>query len=82
MPSFIEGNNFDYLTQFSRFYQAMQLSNIMLLPTYCGTQCGCRQAEVKLSYIINKIVNQREENEDSEDLEEINPLIGFNDLFY
>lgn len=85
LSSLIKFENIDFLTQFSRFYESMQLSNILLFPTYCGTQCGCRQAEVKLSYIINKIVEKREQ-ELKEEIEEeytpINPLEGFNDAFY
>ena len=85
IKSFVNGENFNQLIEFSRFIDAMQISNVLLFPTFCGTQSGCRQAEEKLNYITNKIIEDRKiklKEDVGDEFEQINPLIGFNDAFY
>lgn len=71
-------------TEFKRLHIAMYLTNIVYKPSFGGTQCGCREAEEKYSYIVNKIVKGRLDKlkEEEDDVEEINPMDGFNDRFY
>lgn len=84
---YIEGilkdKNIDDLASFLRFYNAMTLSNIPFMPTYCGTQCGCDEAEIKLSYIINYVVKKRSEKRKAwdDDYNEMNPLSGLDNLY-
>lgn len=71
-------------TEFKRLHIAMCLTNIVYKPSFGGTQCGCREAEEKYSYIVNKIVKGRLDKlkEEEDDVEEINPMNGFNDKIY
>lgn len=85
LKEILNGEIISYYTEFRRFFKAMDISNIMFAPTFCGTQCGSRQAEIKLTYITNKIVNNRENmfKEDEEDYyKQINPMHGFDDRYY
>ena len=85
MKDIIKCNCLSLFTEFKRLLRAMNLSNILFVPSFCGTQCGCNEAEFKLAFITNKIVNDRikELKEDLEDdYKEINPYSGFNARFY
>ena len=85
LKEILTGNIIPCFTEFRRYFNAMVISNVLFTPTFCGTQCGSRQAEAKLAYITSKIVNNREINlkEDSEEFcKEINPVDGFNERYY
>jgi hypothetical protein len=72
-------------SEFKRLLKAMNLTNIMFIPSFAGTQCGCDDAEFKLSYITNKIVKERREELEynlEDNYKEIDPNSGFNDIFY
>lgn len=75
----LKGNLVDDYFNFTRFLRAMYLTNIVFIPTFCGAQCGCRKAEIKLSYITNEIVKKREEErkDDDEEYEELSPFSRF-----
>lgn len=60
-------NEFERMT---RLLTSMYYSNIVFAPTFCGSQCGNTLAEMKLSYITNKIAENRKDQLD----EEINEL--------
>lgn len=84
----IRGEILEDYYNFMRFDDAIGLSNIIYMPTYAGTQCGCLEAENKLAYITQKIVNNRisilkeEWNEDAISEWDLNPNHGFDRRFY
>lgn len=53
------GRCMEEYTEMSRFYRAARLLNTIWVPSFCGTQCGCLEAEIKLRDIINEVVKKR-----------------------
>lgn len=84
MKDVLKFNVLDKMSEFFRLMRAISLSNILLMPTYCGTQCGCTEAEMKLSLITNRIIEKRVETykEEWEDFEMPDLEHGFDEKFY
>lgn len=52
-----------------RFCHASYLLNVVWMPPFSGSQCGCLEAEAKRAYITSKIVKERIADRDYDDEE-------------
>lgn len=87
LPYILKGTCLQEYIDFERFSYAINLMNVVYMPSFCATQCGCFDAENKLSYITSSIVKERAEKiaEDWDGEGEApihDPEEGFNKMYY